>query len=384
MRKNGGKVRVFVHLAYGFDDEQWTRRWHDGTLVGINEPKPYGYHRAAADGCEVSYSHDHPEAKLARLARLGLRALLGFDLVHALRNRIGIMGADAVWTHTESQNLSVLAVLRFETWRRAQPRPVVIAQCVWLFDRLARFEPRARLWQALLRDADVITVHSSENLAIARRMFPDQRVELVRYGICTDGMLPARVRRNAQPLRIIAVGNDRHRDWPTLMAAVREQPWCELRIVSQTAPRSLAQAASNVEVSRVAHNDALKAAYEWADVAVVALKPNLHASGLTAIQEATVRGLPVVASDAGGLRAYFSDEELLFARGGDPEALRACLQACMNAPEQARLRTQRAQHKLENGGINSVTFVRRHVELSRELLATRGAMTAALSLARST
>jgi glycosyltransferase involved in cell wall biosynthesis len=354
-------VRVFVHLAYGFDDALWTQRWREGTLIGINEPRPYGYHRAAAHGCEVSYSRDHAEGTLARAARLGLRGLLGFDLLHAFRNRAGILRADAVWTHTESQNLSVLALLRLARRPpRGAARPVVIAQCVWLFDHLTRFEPRAALWRALLRDADVITVHSPENLAVAQRMFPGRRVELVRYGICTDEIKPARARASERPLRVIAVGNDRHRDWLTLTAAVRDRAWCELRIVSQTAPRSLAKNAPNIECSRVANNAALKAAYDWADVAVVALKPNLHASGLTAIQEATVRGLPVIASDVGGLRA------------------------CMSEPERARLRVERAQRKLRTGGINSVTFVRRHVELSRELLAARGLMTAALSLVRST
>jgi hypothetical protein len=38
-----GPIRVFVHLAYGFGQQSWERRWKDGRILGINEPLPYGY-----------------------------------------------------------------------------------------------------------------------------------------------------------------------------------------------------------------------------------------------------------------------------------------------------------------------------------------------------
>src|SRR5262245_52309491 len=106
-------MHVFVHLAAGQDAEQWTQRWSAGTLIGINERKPYGYDRAEAHGCTVVYSRgNRAEALPEKSLRLGLRALLGFDLVHAWRNRDRILASDVVWTHTEAQHMGVLAVLR--------------------------------------------------------------------------------------------------------------------------------------------------------------------------------------------------------------------------------------------------------------------------------
>ena len=55
---------------------------------------------------------------------------------------------------------------------------------------------------------------------------------------------------------------------------------------------------------------------------VVALKPNLHASGITVLQEAAIRGVAIVCTDTGGLRAYFSDKEIYYIPGSNSFELR--------------------------------------------------------------
>ena len=96
-------MRVFVHLAHGFGAREWQKRWSEGKVFGINEPLPYGYFRANKLGCVVEYSEDKSETILVTLFRLGVRAIFGFDLIHAWRNFDGIRKANVVWTHTESQ-----------------------------------------------------------------------------------------------------------------------------------------------------------------------------------------------------------------------------------------------------------------------------------------
>ncbi len=61
--------------------------------------------------------------------------------------------------------------------------------------------------------------------------------------------------------------------------------------------------------------------FDWADLVVVPLKPNLHASGITVIEEAVILGLPVICSHAGGLEAYFSAEEVFYVEGGGSRAI---------------------------------------------------------------
>jgi glycosyltransferase involved in cell wall biosynthesis len=358
-------IRVFVHLARGFGAAQWQAKWDRGEIVGLNDRQPYGYFWAEEHGCAIEYSQDGPEGRLGRLLRLGLRVLLGFDFVHAWRNRRGICDAEIVWTHTESQHLAVLLLLGR---RRSPKRPKIIAQSVWLFDAWPRLSPPKRwLFRRLMTRADVLTVHSPENLRRARALFPDQKSQMIPYGICAKPMVRREEPSIHRPLRILSLGSDRHRDWATLVAAVAPWPECELRIVTPRVPRTLTRAA-NVTVVRPRTHGELAVLYDWADVVALSLKPNLHASGITVVQEATVFGLPVVCTDVGGLRAYFGDDEICYVPPADPAALRHMLAALGADAKERSVRISRAQRRMTEAGLTSRCFAQRHAELSHQLV----------------
>lgn len=362
-------IRVFVHLAYGFDARDWERAWREGRLIGFNTRTPYGYHLAEGAGCSVAFSQDRPEGRLRRLVRLGGRALLGFDLVHAWRNRRAASDADVIWTHTESQFLA-FALIR--ALSRYAHRPKLLGQAVWMIDRWDRYGPvRRTLFRALLRHVDVLTVHSPLNLDRARALFPSTRCDLVLFGIPTDERISARPPARSERLQVVAVGNDEHRDWDTLLAALGGCEACDLRIVTAALRPERAAAFPNVRIGRVTRNDELRALYRAADLMVVPLKPNQHASGITVIQEAALSGLPIVASDVGGLRAYFTDAAVRYVPAGDARALRqAVLDLAADPGAQQRL-TEAAAARMGPDGLGAESYVRRHVELSLDLLAPR-------------
>ena len=298
--------------------------------------------------------------------RLGIRALLGFDFVHAWRNRRGIGRAEVVWTHTESQYLAVL--LLFQARRRTR-RPKLIAQSVWLFDRWDRLSRPWRWFYAwLMRQADVLTVHSPDNLQRARELFPMCRSEIVPFGIRTEPIRSREPRKPHCPIRVLSLGNDRHRDWMTLVDAIKGWERCELRLVSRQIPRALVRGARNVEVVCPSTNDELMALYEWADIVALALKPNLHASGITVVEEATVCGVPVICTDTGGLRAYFSDGEVTYVPPRQPEALRWQIASFAQDDDAGAAMVKRARERMVAAGLSSRDFARRHARLSRELL----------------
>ncbi len=357
-------MKVFVQLAHGTDARHWQARLADGRVLGINEQSPYGYHLAAQWGCDVRFSHDAPESRLKSLLRRALRRLLGFDVIHAARNDRRLRECDVVWTHTECQTLSVLLLRR---WHGSGPR--VIGQSVWLFDDWPRLRwPLRALYGRLLRDADVLTVLSPLNLEVARREVPGTRSELLRFGIGSATPLPSRVARApSHPCRLIAVGNDRDRDWATLIAAVAGDPRFVLTVVSRRAPAEIANAPANVRHVRVADNAELFALHAEADIAVVPLKANLHASGCTVIQEATLLGLPVVCTRAGGLEAYFADGEVRYVPIGDAPLLKATLVELAGDPEALAQQVVAARAKMD-AELGTVNYVRRYVELSREVL----------------
>lgn len=360
---NSQKIRVFVHLARDKDVEAWRAARAAGRLVGVNDETPYGYGRADSMGCEVRFSRSAPEAMPVRLIRLALRAWLGFDLVHALRQQAGLLWADVVWTHTESQYLAVAAASRL--WRTHIP---LIGQSVWLMDHWASWGPIRRAFvRRLVERVDLLTFHSPLNREAAEACFPASRIELVPFGIPAEQPTEPR-RRGGAPIRILALGNDRHRDWPTLLAAVCGEPGLSLLILSGSVTPGLAAGAPNVEIRNAVSQDDLIQAFAAATIVCVPLRPNLHASGITAIQETVLAGVPVVATDTGGLDSYFARDEVNYVPPGDSAALRAALLALGSDPDGALAQARRAQARMRSGVPGAEAYIRRHVELSREIL----------------
>jgi glycosyltransferase involved in cell wall biosynthesis len=359
-------IRVYVHLAYGLSATEWQRAFQNGTLFGINEPYPYGYFKAKDDNCMVEYSFDPIEAIWGKLLRLILRGILGFDFIHAWRNSEKALSSDVIWTHTESQTLGILLLLRLKA---SSQRPKLIGQSVWLFDQWNRYSLAKRwLYSKLLSRADILTVLSPENLNLARKLFPHNRIELVLFGIKADIITPADRKIFHQPIRLVSVGNDRHRDWKTLVDAFRNIAGFEVRIASKTINKKTIANANNITIVNIQTNQQLMDLYEWADVLIMALKPNLHASGITVIQEAVLCGIPVVCSDTGGLYAYFGKDEITYTPHGDPIKLGHAVHALTSNDEERRNKVRRAQSRMGNPGLSSQSYVRRYVELSRELL----------------
>jgi glycosyltransferase involved in cell wall biosynthesis len=109
----------------------------------------------------------------------------------------------------------------------------------------------------------------------------------------------------------------------------------------------------------------------WADIIVVCLVENLHASGITVIEEAVLCGVPVIATDAGGLRSYFSPEEITYVPPKDPQALRSAIDLLSANDEMRQGKAKRALARMKDGDVNSRSFVARHVELSNDLRQAR-------------
>jgi glycosyltransferase involved in cell wall biosynthesis len=274
--------------------------------------------------------------------------------------------ADVIWTHTESQFLAILMLFRL---KRNVRRPKLIAQSVWLFDHWSRFTaPRRWLFASLIRQADILTVLSPKNLAIAKRLFPKIRSELVLFGITADTKIEPVLRPRKDSLNIVSLGNDVHRDWDLLIEAVADEPGWTLKIASQKVKPSAIGDTRNIEVTSLKTNDELFALYRWADLLVLAIKPNLHASGITVLEEAALLGVPIVCSDAGGLRAYFSDPEIRFVPPQDVTALKTAIRELAADPDARLTLAEKAQARMGSSGLSSESYVRRHVEISRELL----------------
>jgi len=359
-------MRVFVFLGHGFGASQWEERWHKGNLPGRNERLPYGYFHAASLGCEVIYSEDRKENAPVRLARRVLRRLAGFDLIHAWRNRQGLQQVDVVWTYTEREHLAALLL-----WRllRKRSRPPLIAQSVWLFDRWPRLtQVRRRFYEWLLKDAEMLAVQSPDGVVRARQSCPKSRVEWLPFGTSCNEAASPESRSIHSPLRIASLGNDVDRDWPTFLEAIADFP-SQVRIASARLKPRAFEIPSHVLIERPRTADAINRLYEWADIVVVPLRHNLHASGITTICEAVMAGIPVICSDAGGLRGYFNDGEIRYVPPNDPVEMRHALEQMAASVDAGRFEmVKRAQRRIQTGGFTSAAFAARNYQWSKSMI----------------
>jgi glycosyltransferase involved in cell wall biosynthesis len=86
------------------------------------------------------------------------------------------------------------------------------------------------------------------------------------------------------------------------------------------------------------------------------------------LEEAALLGVPIICSDAGGLRAYFSDPEIRFVPPQDITALKAAIRQLAADPSARLALAEKAQARMGPSGLSSESYVRRHVEISRDLL----------------
>src|SRR5579875_3828163 len=261
-----------VHLKRGLDAARYRERYRRGE---VPDETPYGFHHAESIGWRVVFSEDHAESGLVRVVRKALTRLLGFDFVHASRNRRAIAAADIVWTMEEVQFLAVCALPSVVPGMK-QPR--LIAQTVWLFNEWSGY---SRLRRAMLRNlllrADLLTFHSERYVPVVRELVPGSRPRLLPFGISLDSFpwTEPLVERHA-PLRILSMGSDATRDWTTLLAAFGNDERFEVVVICGWLDDETVSRYSNLRAPRNPSMAEVGNLYAWAGVVGVPVVENLY------------------------------------------------------------------------------------------------------------
>jgi glycosyltransferase involved in cell wall biosynthesis len=367
-------TQVHVHLFYGADP----RRYRKGENIG----SLYGYHHAESAEFALNYAQDSSEIAPVRFARRALKAALGFDFVHAWRNRRAILQSDVIWTHTEQEHLAVAAVLLMHA-KKGGTRPLLLAQSVWLLDRWPGYGAlRRAVYQRLLKRADLLTTLASENAALCGEFF-GREARHVLYGLNTNDFPlrpPTRWEPHA-PVRVAAIGNDRDRDWNTLVSALGNDARYQVRIATRRRMPASARAA-NVEIVRVSGIQQQHALYDWADVIAVPLRPNTHASGITVMLEAAALGKPMIVTKVGALEDYFDEKAASYVEPFNPQQLRDALNALVADPARTLEQAREACEQLRTRDLTTQHFARQHAQLTREMLHARDAHNSGQAAAR--
>jgi glycosyltransferase involved in cell wall biosynthesis len=349
---------VYVHLDHGRSPTSWRRAYDRGTVF---EPSPYCYAEASAH-VDLQFSHDHAEGRLHSVVRRGLKVVLGFDVWHAWRNRDRAAAADVVWTHTEREHLALAFLCRLGLL----PDLRILGQSVWLWDDWARLSwPRRAAYRWMLEAVTVHTTLSPVNAGVASRSIGKPAL-FVPFGVVELPTAPDRPETPGNCIRVVAPGNDKHRDWPQLLEVARRAPDIEVQVLSRRrAARRLArEGLPNVGVRQASSVADILACYTDADVVVVPLHPNGHASGITVALEGLMVGRPVVVTRVGGIEDYLG-EYAEYAEPGDPTSLEAAIR---RASKLDSLAVREARAYLHTSGLTLSDYVGRHLELTRALL----------------
>lgn len=339
--------RVAVILRHGQSAESWSARYRDGRTW---DETAYGYHLAGSV-TRMRWSRDYGENRTQNAMRRATRRVLGFDLVHAWRNRALLRWADVVLTHTEREHLAVATV---GLLTRTRP-PVRVAQSVWLWDTWDSLGPLTRrVYARLLRWFTLEVVLSPANRAAADRSVPGRTVVFVPFGThgipASDpgsgagagtgagtraGQGTATPTRTDRP-RVLTVGNDRHRDWDLLLQVARQLPEIDFAIATLNDDVRSLPWPENVEVSAAPSTEALRAAYLASDAVALPLQANLHASGCTVAIEALSARRPLIVTRTGGIEAYTADSGAHLVEVGDVSGFTEAVRAALGDPESHR------------------------------------------------
>ena len=351
--------RAYVHLRNGLDVDAYRLRHREG-----REPDetPYGFHHATEFGYEPIFSRDvRPSGLVDKL----LNRMLGFDYLHAWRNRARMAGADIIWTMTERDAFAVAALM--ETGR-IPPVPI-LGNSVWLFNEWKHLgRVKRALYRRLSRHITLLTVHSRASLPLAAEALPGKQIMVNPFGISAEtyGSMLVEEREADGPIRIVAAGNDRTRDWDVLLAAFGGDDRFHLTIICDWFPQPDAGRYPNVAAPKRPRMDLFKSLYASAHYIAVPMHENLF-SGITVAMEAALMGKPLVVSRTGGVPTYFDDGEVLFVPPGDPVALRTAVLSLSSGERQEMAR--RAKERFWRDDYSTRGMMRRYADLSSGILA---------------
>ena len=353
------QLNVYVHLGHGFEAGPFRERFQRGEF---NDLTPYGFHLAEGQDVSVTFSSDRPGGTPSRWLR-AVNRRLRFSADHGWHNRQAIADSDVVWTMSENEAFALAALMLM----RLVPRRPIIGAAIWLFNDWGRLSSANRaIYRTLSRYIDVLTVHSEACLPVAAKAALDTSVELSLFGINEQSYLPLPPRTSADgPINVLAAGNDRTRDWATLLTALGNDDRFLISAWTPMLDEDSKTRVRNLRLPKPPTMAAIRAMYAAADVIIIPMVPNLF-SGITVALEAAALGRPVICSATGGVPSYFSPDEVLFVHPSDADALHEAALAA-RTPRLLSMATA-AQARFDQGEYTTRAMIGRYLALTRRVL----------------
>lgn len=307
--------------------DSWTRRHEAGDVPAR---LPYGVDALADIGWTLSGSRRAADPRWGKVRDL-VEHRAGFPVEQTLRGLGEAHRSDLVLALLERQGAAA------STLRRAhvppfRSTPLVVWSC-WLADDIRSSDPeqRRRIKQRF-DGADLITHLSRHETEIFTDLgIGEDRLFPVTYGVSHDYYVPSTGLRD---IELLAVGQDRGRDYRTLFEAVRGT---DLQLDVVCKPENLADldVPDNVRVHGVVALRDYRLLLQRAQVVVVPTRDLAYPTGSSVALESASSGACVAVTGTRAMRDYFVDgKDSRLLDEGDVDGWRAVLRELRDDPAQ--------------------------------------------------
>lgn len=313
------------------DLDAWGQRFRSGEVPAA---LPYGVDALADIGWDLRGAHRAENPRWRRWRDL-VEHRAGFPIERALRGARDIQRSDVVIALLERQGAAA-SLLRRAKVPLYSSTPLAVWSC-WLADDIRSATPDQR--QHLKRrfeGADLITHLSRHETEIFTDLgIGEDRLFPVTYGVSHEFYVPGPGERD---ISLLAVGQDRGRDYGTLFEAVRGT---DLVLDVVCKPENLADldVPDNVRVHGVVPLPEYRRLLQRAQVVVVPTRDLAYPTGSSVALESASSGACVAVTGTRAMRDYFTDAvDSRLVGEGDVDGWRMVLLELREDPDQrARL-----------------------------------------------
>jgi glycosyltransferase involved in cell wall biosynthesis len=284
----------------GHDLTAWQARYVAGTA-----PARLPYQVDALE--EVGFSlrpHGRSGGPAIAKAREVAEHRLGYPVQAALRAVPDVARADLVVALLEQEAIlpSMLKGRHVAPYART---PLMVWSC-WLADQISRAEPaeRASLFDRF-RHAELIAhLSKRETEILVDAGFAEEQLVAMTYGVSDDYYVPGP--EEERDLELVAIGQDRGRDYATLFAAIEGT---ELTLDLVCRPDNLVGVTvpDNVRVHGLVPHEQYRSMLRRTKVMAVPTRVLAYPTGSSVALEASASGCCVVATDTPAMADYLED-----------------------------------------------------------------------------
>jgi glycosyltransferase involved in cell wall biosynthesis len=262
----------------------------------------------------------------------------GLDPLRTLRVLLRHRRADGVVSVFESGSLFLLLLRRLFRFRP----PVML----WDVSEDDGWRPRRLILDLVMPRMDkLLALTWQQQQATGQHYRLRAQPDVIGYGIDEDFYHPQFSREGEY---LLSVGEDLARDYPTMMAAVRDLPVSVVLKTRQNVPSVPDSRATVRFVRERLPYVGLRDLYAGASIVVVPLVPSAHPSGITAVFEAMAMGKPMIASDVPMTREFIVPGETgILVPVGDADGMRDAIADLLARPEALRRMGENARRHLE-------------------------------------